>query len=228
MKTPDRFVRRFFSVILGPLVILLSLAGVGCRTAVSSSDSISAQDSRVLINWLCWARAPKAIKRDHPGLPYEICDELLSRREVDLLVASLDNMSDEESRTLLVSRVLYQIDDDRIYKAFAARLDDKETEESYYVANYLAKRGNTAALATLNRHYFSYPVSSWQWSYTAALFGLYKYKPAATNLVESLDAASLNLSSAACDALHAMYPSSPAHFATSTEARDYYSSRVAE
>ena len=123
---------------------------------------------------------------------------------------------------MLVSRVLYQIDDERIYKAFAIRLDDKETEESYYVANYLAKHGHTAALATLNKHYFRYPVSSWQWSYTVELFGKYKYQPAVNNLIASLDAASWNVAQAACDALRALFPDSPAHFDGPVEAKDYY------
>jgi hypothetical protein len=208
-------------------VTVWGFVGTACRTNVSSgTNSISAQNSHVLITWLSWTRAPRALKREHPGLPYEICDELLARREVDFLLASLDTMTDEESRRMLVSRVLYQIDDERIYKAFAARLDERETEESYYVANYLAKRGNPAALAALNRHYFLYPVSSWQWSYTAELFGKYKYAPAAANLIDSLDAASLNLAGSACAALHALFPDSPARFDTLTEAKNYYLSRV--
>ena len=99
----------------------------------------------------------------------------MARHEVDFLLASLDASNNEEVRKWLVSGVLYHIDDPRIYDAFTRRLNDKEDEESYYVANYLAKQGNTAALATLNRHYFQYPVSSWQWSYTVELFGKYRY-----------------------------------------------------
>ena len=126
-----------------------------------------------------------------------------------------------------MSHVLYQIQDDRIYYAFAGRLNEKETEESYYVANYLAKRGHESALATLNRHFWQYPVSSWQMSYTAELFGKYKYQPALSNLVDCLDAASLNLAAAACEALREFYPG-PRRFATPEEAKEYYVKRLRE
>ncbi len=209
------------------LAILVGLLGTACRTSQPSDAArIHAQKSSELIAWLNWKRLPEDLKDRDPFFSAAICDELVARREVDFLLASLDASTNEDVREALVSRVLYQIDDRRIYDYFANRLDDKEDEESYYIANYLAKQGNPAALATLNRHYFRYPVSSWQWSYTAELFGKYRYMPATTNLVESLDAASLNLSGAACNALQEIYPDSPRHFTGPTEARNYYTKRL--
>lgn len=209
-------------------VFLLGLVATACRTGVSSDFSVHGQQSSELINWLGWTNAPERIKRGHPGLDYEICNELLSRREVDFLLASLNNMPEGRARTLLVVRVLYLIDDQRIADAFAARLNDQETVESYFIANYLAQRGNTAALAMLNRHYGRYPISSYQWAYTVALFGKYHYQPAASNLVESLEDPSLNLSYAASVALHELFPDSPTDFKTPAEAKAYYLNRLAQ
>lgn len=211
------------------LAILVTLLGMACRTnRLSDAARIHMQKSSELIAWLNWERLPKDLSDRDPFFYQTICDELVARCEADFLLASLDASNNEDFRKWLVSGVLYYIDDRRIYDAFAGRLDDKEEEESYYVAHYLAKRGNTAALATLNRHYFKYPVSSWQWSYTAELFGKYRYMPAASNLVESLDAASLNVSAAACNALREMFPDSPRYFSGPTEARAHYIERLSK
>lgn len=211
------------------LAFLVGLAGMACRTSrPSDAARIQVQKSSDLVEWLNWERLPEHLKDQDTFFLRAICDELVARGELDLLLASLDASTNEDVRKWLVSGVLYHIDDRRIYDAFATRLDDKKVEESYYIALYLAKRGNTAALATLNKHYFHYPVSSWQWSYTAQLFGKCRYRPAASNLVESLDAASLNLSAAACNALHEIFPDSPGQFSGPTEARNYYIKRLSE
>jgi hypothetical protein len=218
-----------FSVKQILLAILVSLIGVACRTSQPSDAArIHAQKSSELVAWLNWEQLPEDLKDRDPFFLEATCNELVARREVNFLLASLNTSNNEEVRKLLVSSVLYHIDDRRIYDAFTQRLNDKEDEESYYVANYLAKQGNTAALATLNNHYFQYPVSSWQWSYTVELFGKYKFMPATTNLVESLNAAFLNLSAAACNALQEIFPDSPRHFAGPTDARNYYIKRLNE
>jgi hypothetical protein len=212
------------------LAIFLGLVVTACQTTQNSDAArIHSQKSSELVTWLNWERLPEDLKDRDPFFAEAICDELLVRREVGFLLDSLNASTNEDVRTRLVSAVLYRIDDSRVYDAFSQRLSDKEDEESYYVASYLAKRGNSAALSTLNRHYFQYPVSSWQWSYTVELFGKFRYMPAATNLVESLDAAaSLNLSAAACDALGEIYPDSPRHFEGPTEAKNYYIKRFIE
>jgi len=207
--------------------ILVGLFGMSCRTSQPSDEArIHTEQSSELVAWLNPKLLPEDLKDRDPFFFQAVCDELVARREVSFLLASLDTSTNENVRDWLVSGVLYYIDDRRIYDNFANRLDDKEDEESYYIANYLAKRGNTAALATLNRHYFQYPVSSWQWSYTVELLGKYRYMPATTNLVESLDAAFLNLSGAACNALQEIFPDSPRHFRGPTEAKNYYSKRL--
>lgn len=157
----------------------------------------------------------------------DICAILLERREVPFLLRTFQHAPGGPVRLALVSQVLYQIDDAAILHAFRERLSEAEDEESYYLANYVAKHGDVSALELLNRHFFRYPVSSLQWSYTVALFGQFRYQPAAPNLVASLDAASLNLAGEALEALLALYPDAPRRFDTRAAAREYFQSRVA-
>ena len=211
------------------VTIALFLCCVGVAYAADDWQArIHAQKSPALIEWLGdWDRVPNDL-RDRDDAQYAICHELQTRGEVDFLLATLATSTNSYGRSVLVSGVLYGIDDKRIQKAFLSRLSEEEDEESYYVANYLAKRGVTEALDVLNRHYYQYPVSSVQWSVTASLFGKYKYRGAASNLVESLDAASLNLAGAACDSLQKIFPDSPRHFNGPTAARVYFAKRVDE
>jgi len=209
------------------LAILIGLLGTACRTSQPSDTArIHAQKSSELIAWLNPEWVPDNLKDRDVSFFQAVCDELVTRHEVDFLLASLDTSTNDYFQEWLLSGVLCQINDRKIYDNFASRLDDKEDEESYYIADYLARRGNTGALATLNRHYYRYPVSSWQWSYTVELLGKYRYKPATTNLVKSLDAASLNVSAAACNGLQDIFPDSPRHFSGPTEAKNYYLKRL--
>jgi hypothetical protein len=211
------------------LVVLVGLLATACRTTqTSDAVRIHVQKSSELVTWLDWQQMPKDLKSRDPFFTEAICDELVARREVDFLLASLNAAKNDDVREQLVAGVLYRIDDHRIFEAFARRLSDKEDRESYYVALYLAERGDTVALATLNRHYFQYAVTSFEWASAAGAFGKFRYIPAATNLVNSLDAASLNLSGSTCSALQEIYPDSPRHFDGPTEARNFYIKRLAE
>jgi hypothetical protein len=216
------------------LALLAGLVVTACRTPqtpdATRSDAarIHIQKSPELVAWLDWEKMPEDLKDRDPFFTEAICDELVARREVDFLLASLNAATNDDARGWLVSDVLYSIDDHRVFEAFARRLGDKEDRESYYVALYLAERGDTAALAMLNRHYFQYPFASFEWASAAEAFGKFRYAPAATNLVGSLDAASLNLSGAACSALQEIYPDSPKHFTGPTEAENYYRKRLSE
>jgi hypothetical protein len=216
------------------LAVLVGLMATACRTTqtpdVTPSDvaRIHIQKSSALVTWLDWEQRPEDLKDRDPFFAEAICDELVTRHEVDFLLASLNAATNDDAREWLVSDVLYSIDDHRVFEAFARRLGDKDDRESYYVALYLAEHGDTAALATLNRHYYHYAVASFEWASAVEAFGKFRYLPAATNLVDSLDAASLNVSAAACNSLHELYPNSPRHFYGPTEAKNYYSKRLSK
>lgn len=216
------------------LAVLVGLVVPACRTAqtpdVTSSDAarIHVQKSSELVTWLDWEQRPEDLKDRDPFFTEAICDELVARREVDFLLASLNAATNSDAREWLVSDVLYRVDDHGVFEAFARCLGDKQDRESYYVALYLAERGDTASLATLNRHYFQYLIASYEWASAVEAFGKFKYIPAATNLVESLDAASLNVSGAACNSLQEIFPDSPRDFSGPGEAKNYYSKRLGE
>lgn len=59
------------------------------------------------------------------------------------------------------------------------------------------------------------------------LFGEFHYEPAATNLVDSIGAASLNLASAAVDSLQKLFPGSPENFTGLEAASEYFTKRLA-
>lgn len=211
------------------VALFLSFLGIGCRSNLTSDAArIHTQKSVDLIAWLDPTNLPEDLKSRDPFFQQTVCKELVARHEIDFLLNSFDTSKDSESRSWLVGGVLGNINDKRIYDAFAARLNDKEEEESYLIANYLAERGNTKALAVLNKHYYQYPISSWEWSSTVELFGKYQYRPAVSNLIDSLDAASLNVSGAACDALRQIFPGSPRSFRGPTEAEQYFIIRLNE
>jgi hypothetical protein len=207
--------------------ILICLgAGVGCKTCPPSEIAmIHAQKSSTLIEWLNETHLPNGYQPD-PVFSSEICSELSARHQVDFLLGQLDASNSPDAREWLVSDVLRSINDRRIYKAFSERLSDKEDRDSYYIALYLAQRGNASALATLNRHYFQYPVASYEWEVAVAAFGKFRYMPAATNVYGDLNAGDLGLAGTACGALQEMFPDSPRKFVSPAEAEAYFGKRI--
>ncbi len=208
-------------VLFSLLAVAASLvAGEPGRTGLQGMSSL---ELLVLLS-TDYDQLPAAAKDEED--PYnEICRILRERRQTAFLLKEYAELRDGTARDYLVSCVLYQIDDPAIRAAFERRLGDGESEEDYYVANYLAKTGDRRALAVLNSHYFRYPVSSWQWSFTVALFGKHAYLPAVPNLIGSLDAASLNVGWAALESLQEIYPDAPRHFGSRSEARAYFGRR---
>jgi hypothetical protein len=189
---------------------------------------IHAQKSSTLIAWLNEQQLPADENLTNQGdtfLP-DICSELVARHQVDFLLDELNASNSPDADEWLVSSVLCSIDDRRIYNAFVPRLNDKEDRESFYIALYLAQRGNTSALATLNWHFYQYQVASYEWAAACDAFGKFKYMPAASNLVECLDTPFLNASAAACGALQKMYPGSPTRFYDPSEAEHYFKKRL--
>ncbi|MDD5756928.1 MAG: hypothetical protein WC324_02380 [Candidatus Omnitrophota bacterium] len=148
--------------------------------------------------------------------------------KVDEVLSKLSHAQEESDRVHIISFDLWNLDDPRIECELVKRLSSETTQEAYYVAQYLAKKGNKKALEILNRNNSGYPISSWQWSYTLKEFGRYKFVPAIPTLIESLDAASLNVVNEACKALQAFFPDSPATFQSLEEMKGYFMKRYNE
>ena len=207
--------------------ILICLGtGAGCRTGPPSETAmIHAQKSSKLIEWLNGTHLPDGYQPD-PVFSSEICSELSARHQVDFLLGQLNASNSPDAQEWLVANVLRSIDDRRIYRAFSERLSDKEDRESYYIALYLAQRGNVAALATLNRHYFQYPVASFEWEVAVRAFGKFRYMPAATNVYGDLRAANLGLAGNSYGALQEMFPGSPRNLNSPLAAEVYFGKRL--
>ncbi len=148
--------------------------------------------------------------------------------QVDGLLSQLSGAQDESDRAHIIAFDLWNIDDPRIEIDFLKRLSFETTEEAYYVAQYLAKKGNLKALEILNQNNFRYPISSWQWSYTLREFGRHKFTPAIPILIADLDAASLNVVDEAFEALLVFYPDSPTSFQSLEEMKIYFKKRYEE
>jgi hypothetical protein len=148
--------------------------------------------------------------------------------KVDELLGRLAHTQGESDRAHIIAFDLWNLNDPRIERDFVKRLSPKTTEEAYYIAQYLAKRGNRNALEILNENNFKYPISSWQWSYTLREFGRQRFTPAIPTLIEDLDAASLNVVDEAFKALLVFYPDSPPTFASTKEMKSYFEKRYGE
>jgi hypothetical protein len=144
----------------------------------------------------------------YPTIVGNIERELTCRAPVPTLIAVFNRPTNRYQRASVLD-ILYHIDDPRVTALMRTCASAERAEEPFECTMYLAKGGDTTALAVLNQNYYAYPISSWEWSYAVALFGTFRYRAATANLVESLNAASLNVAFAADSALRQLYPKGP-------------------
>jgi hypothetical protein len=151
---------------------------------------------------------------------YDIGTELTERKDVKLMLEIFDHSKDEGQKQVLML-ALTNIDDENIYQELKVRMTQKTDRSMYYCIYYVAKRGDQQALKLLNDNYNKY-VSSWEWAEAVLLFGKYNYKPSIPNLIESLDAASLNLVGAAHNSLEKLFNGPHPDFKTIGETKLYF------
>lgn len=144
---------------------------------------------------------------------------------IDHLLKRLAAATSSEERTELVGSELFRACDPRIATAFKRLLSDKKDREALFVAWYLAKQGDQAALKILNQNFYQYECSSYEWSYVLPLFGMYDYRPAVPNLVDSLESASGNVIDGAMTALRLFYPGAP-QFDSAADAQVYFRNKL--
>jgi hypothetical protein len=198
-------------------VLVVFLPILLCKPEVFANDTcgpdtLQTVPNAVLISCLSSTRVGWSDER------WSIHDELVRRAPVDTLIDAFQRAVDHAQRSTLL-QVLYHIDDNRIAQAFRGCATPQVTEEAYYCLNYLAKRGDATALQISNDCYYSYPISSAQWAFTVALFGKFRYRPATKNLLEPVDAASINVGAAAVEALQQIYPDAPTDFNSPVDAK---------
>jgi hypothetical protein len=144
---------------------------------------------------------------------WQVADALGKPENKTFLLTAFRNANTSEEK-LGISYALYRIDDPQI-EAFFKRLIAEgydDGEGLYYPLNYLAKRCDPDALRVLSGNgkggYKGYP-GCLQWGKTVELFGKCKYRPAIPYLIESVEAACMNIGIAAVEDLQTMYPGSP-------------------
>jgi hypothetical protein len=154
-------------------------------------------------------------------LEWRIIDGLVKKKETNKLLTTFEHPVDE-FQEMVVARALSDIDDDAIYSVFKKHINGHDTTDTMYAClNFLAKRGDKDALKILNDNYFNYGSSS-EWAKTVIWFGKYKYKPAIPNLIGSLDAASLDLVSAAQWSLEQLFDGPHPKFNSIGEMKHYF------
>ena len=151
---------------------------------------------------------------------FNLSSELSKRQNIKLLLERYDNPTDEFQREWIMV-ALVGIDDKNLLKELKARMTHSTDRVMYYCVSYVAKNGDEQALKILNDNYHQYG-SSFEWAGTVLLFGKYKYKPAILNLIESLDAASLNLVGGAQDSLEKIFKGPHPDFKTLSEMKLYF------
>jgi len=162
----------------------------------------------------------------HCGIEeWAIREEMSRRKEVALLTAAYRTSTDEAQKDRL-AEVLFEVDDLEVARFMGALMTPAATLRDYYAAQYLAQRGDRRALSIMNQNYFKYPVSSAAWASTVQLFGKYRYRPAISHLIESIDAASVNVAAAAVESLQLLFPGSPSEFKSVAEAKKYFRERA--
>ena len=166
--------------------------------------------------------------RDDSGLFYidAVVSELVQRRAYAQLLQAFDTSRDFIQLSWL-EHVLVGLRGpkaDSGLRHYATMPDSEMTQ--YFALKYFAEGGTPWAFAVLNCH--AYHVSSLEWADIIDLFGQYRYYPAATNIAEELDMASLNLDIAAEEALGALYPEAQPHYHSPEEARKYWTRYIAK
>lgn len=186
-----------------------------------SSEEVKAKSSAELVNLIIdecilW-------NGPDPGNSTELVeDELVRRKAIQDILLAFGNFKSDFGASYHLVDMFERIGGVEVEKAFKQYADHSTTILAYLSLKHFAKKGERWALERLNKHYFEYPVSSLEWSEIATLFGKYRYEPAAENLANSVNAASMNLGAAAHDALCKIYPKAAKDFEGPGLAEQYW------
>jgi hypothetical protein len=189
--------------VLASLAIILVLAAAQPLPASGCGPAAPAACSQEQLIFLL---SSEGINRYWPDIdPVGVQEEAGKRVALEELLEALRRSHDSAQRQAITD-ILYSREDARIAATFRSLLGDGEDRAAYWMACYLAERGDERALAALNKSYHSWPVSSLEIATATRLFGDRFYYPAAPRLIDSLNAASLNLADAALKSLLKLYP----------------------
>jgi hypothetical protein len=159
---------------------------------------------------------------DSEGVQAEASRRIGTVKLLETLRGSRDNRQKEAIVLILLER-----DSKEVATTFASLLGKGVDRASCWIAEYLARRGDERALRVLNDNFREWEVSSLEWASVLRVFGQQHFYPATANLIESLDAASMNLGQAALETLMTLYPGAqPNDVATIAGAQVYFRARA--
>lgn len=206
------------------LISLLSMSLYSSEYIVFEKNKIKQYSDEKLVYFLSSSYINEYFEKTNVD-PYEdiaiIVNEMIKRKNIPFLLKWFKKSVDDEQKLSLLT-ILMGFDDPGIEEAFKKYLNSDKTKINHYCLYYLAKKGNRKALKILNENFTAYPISSYEFSVTVKLFGLYKYKPAVKNLINGLDFASLNMVDACMESLDKIMNLKKKSFNNSVEAREYY------
>jgi hypothetical protein len=179
--------------------------GIGSMPACDLLHLSARTDAQLVSLLTAEAIDSLATRGVHPDYVFAVMDSLTARRAVEVLVAAIDHPADSTQEEYVILAA-YDLEDPRVVAVMARHVTSETTAVAYYAANYLAKRGDRQALAVLSSNAGQYGISSAQWATTVRLFGKYKFMPAVPYLIDSLDAASMNVGAAATESLLDIFP----------------------
>lgn len=150
--------------------------------------------------------------------------ELLRRREIPWLTSLFDrDEPNQENIVMLLYHMGQKKYDERIVRFMRAHLGKDLSRHDFYIALFLAERGDLPALETLSNNCYQYGMSSMDWANGLVQFGKYRYRPAIPCLVWCVNAVSLNAADAAIQSLELFFPKTvEQRWTTLAELQDRY------
>lgn len=210
------------SIALFFVLLAAAQSPTGSKQCTPTSVAFCSEDQ------LLFLLSNEGIDRFFPDIdPEGVQAEAARRIARAKLLKTLRATHDDSQKEALV-KILAQHDDKEVAATFASLLGKGTDRPSCWMAEYLARRGDQRALRLLNDRYREWQVSSLEWASVLRVFGQQRYYPASDNLIESLDAASMNVGQAALDTLMTLYPGAQRNdIATIREAQAYFRGRAA-
>jgi hypothetical protein len=132
------------------------------------------------------------------------------RAPVDDLVKIIQSTPISDHRFYQAVDYLKKIAGAKTAHGFRVLSQSGEFDEGKFVGlMYFADQCDPESLKVLNDHWWQFTIPSYVWEEAVFQFGNCQYRPATSNLVKALNAASLNVVDAALFSLKKMYPDGP-------------------
>jgi hypothetical protein len=167
------------------------------------------------------------MKLDPSATSYTLLvEQEIARRRPFKQLSYVFNATTDDVQKAWVADVLDQLRGPEADAVLRPYVSNSKADTTYLALKYFARACNADALRILNRNYFQYSTSSMEWASIVRSFGDCKYKPAVSHLVETVNAAMINLGYASHLALLAIYPDAKIEFKNPVETEEAWTQYV--